>query len=370
LEFSKVSKFSMTSAMLSKLLLGVHGAWGLPGFNILEGRTYPHHPVMEQVPLLAYPVEPDLLTELCGLRIPVYFDCEPACNESRVQQMWGSNLRYPYYRLVASRRYECNDHEAYVKSGFSHRLVNLPLIDDEYPEHVAVYQSVLRARGSFHMMELGARWGTWGARAIALLRMVNPMPYQVAFVEPNGAYCAGLQKVMLLNSIHYSLACAMVSVDRFLKLFPQSGHLDLLHVDIQAAESWFLADEVIQNLLRAKVYRLVVGTHGHEIRTNILREYKDWLVILDLPDHEKECWWQFRSISLPPPGKTASWADVPGPSDWESLRQQKCYHETPQGGVANHDGLLILDNPRFVDFRRAFSFNDTVLRVEDLRAAS
>ena len=34
---------------------------------------------------------------------------------------------------------------------------------------------VLRARQSFIMAELGARWGTWGARAAAALAMLNPM---------------------------------------------------------------------------------------------------------------------------------------------------------------------------------------------------
>ncbi len=51
-------------------------------------------------------------------------------------------------------------------------------------EHVAVYQSVLRHRqdhhGTFRVVELGARWGTWGARACAFLRLVKPeVPYEV-----------------------------------------------------------------------------------------------------------------------------------------------------------------------------------------------
>ena len=42
-------------------------------------------------------------------------------------------------------------------------------------EHVAVYHSVLRHRGgAYRAVELGARWGTWGARAVALLRLVKP----------------------------------------------------------------------------------------------------------------------------------------------------------------------------------------------------
>jgi len=355
------------SVRLPELMLVFEGVLSLPGFNILEGRVYPHHPVMEQVPLLAYRVEPELLTELCGLRIPLYLDCEAACNDSSVQQMWGPRSLYPYYRLVASRRYECNEHEAYLKSGFSHRVVNLPLIDDEYPEHVAVYQSVLRAKKSFHMMELGARWGTWGARAIAFLRMVNPMPYQMAFMESLLLHCAALKKVMLLNDIQYSLACSEVSVDAFLQLMPKGVHVDLLHIDIQGAEDAFLANDAIQNILRSNVYRLVVGTHTPDIHAGVLRVYADWLVILDLPYAATwDCWKPFRLKSIPALRVNDSWRNVPGPEDWELLRQEKCYHQTPQGAVANFDGLLVLDNPRFVDSRRAFSFNDAELRV-DLR---
>ena len=43
----------------------------------------------------------------------------------------------------------------------------------------------------------------------------------------------------------------------------------------------------------------------------------------------------------------------------------ECYRNTPFGPVANYDGELIVDNPRFVK-PRAFSMADKTLRLDDL----
>lgn len=52
----------------------------------------------------------------------------------------------------------------------------LPLIDDEYAETVLNYHAVLRRHkkgGTLVVAELGARWGTWGARTIQLWRALH-----------------------------------------------------------------------------------------------------------------------------------------------------------------------------------------------------
>lgn len=49
------------------------------------------------------------------------------------------------------------------------------------------------------------------------------------------------------------------------------------------------------------------------------------------------------------------------------VRQRRCFYETPQGGVTNYDGLLILDNPHWVDASKIFSMNDTDLRIDELK---
>ena len=57
-----------------------------------------------------------------------------------------------------------------------HKVARSPqlIVDDEYHEQVAIYQSVLRARGHLVVGELGGRWGTWGARAIAFAKARRP----------------------------------------------------------------------------------------------------------------------------------------------------------------------------------------------------
>jgi hypothetical protein len=53
--------------------------------------------------------------------------------------------------------------------------------------------------------------------------------------------------------------------------------------------------------------------------------------------------------------------------NWAGLRASGCHRPTPWGPVANWDGQLVVDNPRFVHAARTFSFADTELRVDDLR---
>lgn len=52
---------------------------------------------------------------------------------------------------------------------------------------------------------------------------------------------------------------------------------------------------------------------------------------------------------------------------WSRLLAGGCYHETPLGRVAQWDGLLIFDNPNFVDANKKFSLSDTILVTKDLR---
>ena len=52
--------------------------------------------------------------------------------------------------------------------------------------------------------------------------------------------------------------------------------------------------------------------------------------------------------------------------NWKALLgHPECYRNTPFGPVANYDGELIVDNPRFVK-PRAFSMADKTVRLDDL----
>lgn len=64
----------------------------LEGLNVLEGKTYPHHPVMLQVPQQSFKIEPGFVMDLCGLKVPHHFDCTNLCNRSNFQWLLGSKL--------------------------------------------------------------------------------------------------------------------------------------------------------------------------------------------------------------------------------------------------------------------------------------
>lgn len=119
--------------------------------NPLEGVLVHHHPVMRALlPLLAYPMRPDHIMDLGGLLVPRSLDCEDADKASGIAN---------YQRAVPSRWLACSTHQAAVDSGLPLAAPNLPMIDEEYSEHTAIFQSVLRApAGPFAIAELGARW--------------------------------------------------------------------------------------------------------------------------------------------------------------------------------------------------------------------
>lgn len=340
--------------------------------NPVDGKTYPHHPVMLQVPLRSYPLEPGVLTELNGLKVPAHFDCENLCNASQWNPKNEGPMGCPfgsfrYYLSLPSRWHACHEHEAFLRSKFTHVQPQLPVIDEEYFEQVAVYQSVLRARGSFHVMELGARWGTWGLRGIALLRQLNPMPYRLVLVESLRVHCAGAHMVLKLNAMEATLKCTMADADLFLDMMAGLQHLDLLHIDIQGAEVQLLSDPRVQAVLTKKVYRIILGTHSEEIYTSAKKVFDDWITVFTLPQGFWQC---IKDVGFVPAALETNTQRVPLPlpaeNVWSLLQQRGCFHRTKQGMVANIDGSIILDNPRFVNASKAFYMEDMVLRTDGL----
>jgi len=58
-----------------------------------------------------------------------------------------------------------------------------PAFDEEYFEWIDLIESVSEARERFVMIELGAGYGRWLVRAVAALRLLNPMPFRLVAVE-------------------------------------------------------------------------------------------------------------------------------------------------------------------------------------------
>ena len=236
-------------------------------------------------------------------------------------------------------------------------IPSLPVVDEEYMQHVAVFQAVLRARGSFAMAELGARWGTWGARAVAFLRQANPLPYQLYLVDSDHLFCKGFEEVMSTNKIEYESSCAEATPADFAAWADKQVHIDLVDVDIQTAEKDFLTNDVVKKILKEKVYRIILGTHSHAIHATFQEEFSDWLTIVDTPyTSDAHCLMR----NLRHPIKENRWI-------FDNLIREGCYFETSRfGKIAQWDGELILDNPRFVDASRLFSMDDETLRIDEL----
>ena len=300
--------------------------------------------------------------ELNGLRVPAIFDCNPwNANGSR----WS---RHDYYYAVPSRWWACEELEAQIKAGISIVVPRPPLIDDEYVEHVAVRQSVLRARanGAFVMAEIGARWGPWGFRAAALARVARPdlMPLHLHYVEPNQAACDGIHAVAKLNSFRAwtSVDCTLASARGFAAWAARHEHIDLVDIDIQGFEQYFVPQ--IAPILQHKVYRVIVGTHGlmgnnaktpqnvtdrqthcHE---RVRAALQDWILVHELrPAKYYRCIQRY--LRGNPSYPTSRF-------DWQSMQRKGCYQNTSFGPVAAWDGELILDNPRFVGPARKASW--------------
>ena len=208
-----------------------HAAWAL-AVNLLTGELFPHHPVMLQLDLGPFVVERDFLVEWNNLRVPAHYDCDIFNNGTA----WGD---YFYFSEQASRWTMCWNHFAELRSGLLANMVVLPVVDEEYNEMVATYQSVLRARAGqpYIYLDLGARWGTWGARAVRFLQARRPkLQYQLHLVESSPQSCQAIGEVMRKNSIAHTLQCGHATPSSFEAWAAGVDHVDMIDMDIQGAE--------------------------------------------------------------------------------------------------------------------------------------
>lgn len=328
--------------------------------NVLERKAYRHHPVLRAVQLGAYSIDKQFLVELNGLKVPVEYDCD----NFNANKHWAASKHFYYYE-VPSRWHACHVHQANLHSGLSLHQPALPIVDDEYAEHVAVFQAVLRSKPGqmFVVAELGARWGTWGARAVAMLRAVRGASsnYHALFVESDQGSCDGLRRVMAINNISsYSLDCAKADAQAQMTRFEKFDHVDLLDLDIQGGELGWL--QVAEKLVRAKVYRLIVGTHSLRAHSAVQSMFADWILIHEAPKQTGKRCFDVTMRHL----RGNYRADSPERFDWGKILESGCYHNTSFGPVVQADGELILDNPAFVRREGAFAMSDARLRVADL----
>ena len=338
--------------------------------NLIDGRHYPHHPALLQLNASrAFPLTTSVLSEWNGLLVPAAFDCD---NFNR-WRAWG---KYKYFYEVPSRWTVCLRAESVLASGSSEWVPPLPIVDDEYFEQVAVYQSVLRSRSSqpYNVAELGARWGTWGSRAVAFLRAHRPQAtYNLYFAESNQQYCGGIREVGRLNNMSFQLDCKRAGADDIRAWSDLLSHIDLIDMDIQGGERALIP--ALMDLLDAKVYRVIIGTHSHSIHRNLTTTFRErgWIPIWDVAhQHSTPCVLKYVRGNYKPPlgfeGMRVNYSSSKQRFRWSKLLAEGCYHNSTRGPVANWDGQLVFDNPAHVSRGRTVSLGDRWWRFDDLEA--
>ena len=241
------------------------------------------------MPLALEEVRAESITEFTGLLVPRVYDCGNFGDPGG-----GALAGHPYFSAVPSRWWQCRQLFALVTSGLKRFLPAYPVIDEEYAETVAVYETALSASGTYAMAELGARWGTWGFRALAAVRRYNPAVRKanVYFVEPNADACKAIADVAALNgftpgstplSATLTVDCSYASPATFLAWANSfEGPIDLVDVDIQGGEKDFFTPEVIA-VLNKRTKRLIIGTHGMGLGEQMVAKFPLWKVVEVVP---------------------------------------------------------------------------------------
>jgi FkbM family methyltransferase len=202
-----------------------------------------------------------------------------------------------------------------------------PPVDEEYFEWVDVLEAVAEARGTFVMMELGAGYGRWLARAAAAVDQIAELSYILIGVEAEPTHFGWMGIHMRDNGVDLSrcdlrqAAVAAHSGDalfmigdaaswygqriageddrRYLaendistttvptivlnSLLEEHSYVDLLDLDIQGAELEVLSSS--RELLDARVRRVHIGTHGSDIEDGLRNLFGElrWDCLNDYP---------------------------------------------------------------------------------------
>jgi FkbM family methyltransferase len=177
-----------------------------------------------------------------------------------------------------------------------------PSFDDEYFEWIDLLEAVGLAAGRFNMLELGAGFGRWTARAAAAASQCN-MPYSLVAVEAEPTHFTWLRQNLQDNGVDLD-ACRLVEaavtagegkvgfqignarnsygqaiggeteVDAvsLSNLLSPINVVDLIDLDVQGAEFEILSSS--PDLLNRKVKRIHVETHSHQLHGKIIQLFQ------------------------------------------------------------------------------------------------
>lgn len=88
--------------------------------------------------------------------------------------------------------------------------IGLPLFDEEYFEWIDLLESVVDARHSYNMMELGAGFGRWSVRAAFAVRQLHPeMPFHLTAVEAEPVVYGWMRQHFADNHLDLTAHCLL-----------------------------------------------------------------------------------------------------------------------------------------------------------------
>jgi FkbM family methyltransferase len=265
----------------------------------------------------------------------------PICDKNFDVDLFGTVLRkgfearMPYYQVTPGEDLSMGLPVELMKSQPHATSENyeqcLPAYNEEYFEWIDVIESVRKAKGEYTIVELGAGYGRWSARAIGVLRAINPMPFRIVGVEAEPKHYEYIKQHFTDNNIPLNrawLICAAVSAEngfanfhvgnasgwygqafdqyskpswkdiikhQFDALFKRKelsptepgidvvktvslrsileklDTVDLMDLDIQCAEYAVLSS--CRDLLKQKVMRIHIGTHGPDLEIDLRRMF-------------------------------------------------------------------------------------------------
>lgn len=316
-----------------------------PAFNPLRPAvTYAHAPVFARFHRWKGAWSPNFVADWLGVQTSIAFDC------------MGD---YSYNQFVPSRRLPCDAHAAAaanLAAGAAPPPIygEMPLVDDEYPEYVDMLSAIVHAaerrasEPAFVIVELGARYGTWGVRALAAWRALG-VPGEALFVgvdslpkyaqwmrehaEKNGVSdSVVVLEGMAAQAANCPAAATCYSLHDVVRAAGNASHIDFLDLDIQGAESDFFSGADTAALMNRVVAAVHVGTHAADTHKNLrgLFESWGWHMTMDYGGI-----YHARMLECDSKVAQALQTDV------------SCLTESPWGPIYVRDGLLGFVNPAF-----------------------
>ena len=269
----------------------------VPAFNYEDRAFVPHAPVF------ANPFSAALQT--MRLFDPLYVSDFLG---TRTAYAWDCTHKSPYLTFHKSRVVPCSHHTRLIAANFSGWYVPLsPIVDEEYLEWVDMLSSVAHfhrfcPQGAvFTAVELGARYGTWIARAGSAVRNLRPSAaLKLVGVEADKLYFSWMKEHFRNNNFTAYGDLRMVAVgksqgsmdfvydeaseahripvDTLHSMLRSLGRIDYLDLDIQGIEYEVFTDEALE-LLSSRARFVHIGTHhGADPRGNGEPEHNNRLI--------------------------------------------------------------------------------------------